>query len=213
MLETVLHEFSHAIVGLLMCTKVKCIKIKTDKSGVTKFGLKDEKFHTIPDILVSSAGYTGSSLIGSVFVFCGFNIVASKGATIGIGAVFLLTIYWARKDWVSWVICLAASGLIVGCWFIDHARPLRYFMLLVGTMVALSAVWSSFLVVNGSIPQGSDAHDVSEAVGGNPKCWAACWCLIGLMGLAAAVLMGLMVFKQTDEEMWAASGNFLPTKM
>lgn len=72
------------------------------------------------------AGYLGSSLIGALLTFCGFNIVASKIASIVLGVCFLLTLWWARKDWLTIVTILLAVGLLVGCWFIKHAQALRF---------------------------------------------------------------------------------------
>lgn len=72
------------------------------------------------------AGYLGSSLIGALLTFCGFNIVASKIASFVVGAAFLLIIWWGRKDWLTIGTVLAAIGLLIGCWFIAEAEALRY---------------------------------------------------------------------------------------
>lgn len=72
------------------------------------------------------AGYLGSSLIGALLTFCGFNIVASKIASFVVGAAFLLIIWWGRRDWLTIGTVLAAIGLLVGCWFIAEAEALRY---------------------------------------------------------------------------------------
>jgi hypothetical protein len=72
------------------------------------------------------AGYLGSSLIGALLIMCGFNIVASKVASIVLGVCFLLTLWWARKDWLTIGTIIAAVGLLIACWFIKHAEPLRF---------------------------------------------------------------------------------------
>ena len=72
------------------------------------------------------AGYLGSSLIGALLIFCGFDIVASKVASIALGVCFLLTLWWARRDWLTIGTVLAAVGLLIACWFIKHAEPLRF---------------------------------------------------------------------------------------
>lgn len=77
-------------------------------------------------IITLPAGYLGSSLIGALLTFCGFNIVASKVASIVLGVCFLLTLWWARKDWLTIVTILLAVGLLVAFWFIKHAEPLRF---------------------------------------------------------------------------------------
>jgi len=44
------------------------------------------------------AGYLGSSFIGACLIACGFDIDASKVATIVMGVVFLITLWWARRN-------------------------------------------------------------------------------------------------------------------
>lgn len=79
-----------------------------------------KQFLTLP------AGYLGSSLIGGLLIFCGFNIVASKVASIILGVCFLLTLWWARKDWLTIVTILIAVGLLIAFWFIEHGEALRF---------------------------------------------------------------------------------------
>ena len=72
------------------------------------------------------AGYLGSSIIGALLIFAGFDIVASKVASIVLGVCFLLTLWWARRDWLTIVTVLLAVGLLVACWFIAHGEALRW---------------------------------------------------------------------------------------
>lgn len=134
MLVIAFHEFGHAITCLLTGGRVISISLDPREGGVThmqggRSGL------TLP------AGYLGSSLIGALLTFCGFNIVASKVASIAVGVCFLLTLWWGRKDWLTIGTVLAAVGLLVGCWFIAHAEALRYVVLFIGVMSGLYSVW------------------------------------------------------------------------
>lgn len=120
------------------------------------------------------AGYLGSSYIGALLVFAGFDTTASKVASIVIGVVMLFTIWWARRSWLTLLTVLFAIGsesrycsasdhvrmlwtvladyfalsclnfavtVLVAFWFIDHARPLRFYVLFVGTMSAMYALY------------------------------------------------------------------------
>lgn len=91
--------------------------------------------------LTLPAGYLGSSIIGALLIFCGFNIVASKIASIVLGVCFLLTLWWARRDWLTIITVLLAVGLLIACWFIAHAEALRFVVLFIGVMSALYSVW------------------------------------------------------------------------
>lgn len=119
MLVIAFHEFGHAITAVLTGGRVKSISLDPREGGVTHM-LGGVQAFTLP------AGYLGSSLIGALLIFCGFNIVASKVASIALGVCFLLTLWWSRRDWLTIVTILMAVGLLVGAWFIARAEALRY---------------------------------------------------------------------------------------
>jgi len=119
MLVIAFHEFGHAITACCTGGRVESISLDPHEGGVTHMR-GGKQFITLP------AGYLGSSLIGALLTFCGFNIVASKVACIVLGVCFLLTLWWARKDWLTIITILLAVGLLVACWFIQHAEALRF---------------------------------------------------------------------------------------
>ena len=119
MLVIAFHEFGHAITACCTGGRVESISLDPHEGGVTHMR-GGKQFITLP------AGYLGSSLIGALLTFCGFNIVASKVASIVLGVCFLLTLWWARKDWLTIVTILLAVGLLIACWFIQHAEALRF---------------------------------------------------------------------------------------
>ena len=134
MLVIAFHEFGHAITACCTGGKVESISLDPREGGVTHMrgGISAV---TLP------AGYLGSSLIGALLIFCGFDIVASKVASIVLGVCFLLTLWWARRDWLTIVTVLLAVGLLIACWFIAHAEALKYVVLFIGVMSALYSVW------------------------------------------------------------------------
>lgn len=106
-------------MAVLTGGRVKSISLDPREGGVTHM-VGGKSALTLP------AGYLGSSLIGALLIFCGFNIVASKIASFVLAACFLLTLWWGKRDWLTIVTILMAVGLIVGFWFIKHAQPLRF---------------------------------------------------------------------------------------
>lgn len=119
MLVIAFHEFSHAITACCTGGRVESISLDPHEGGVTH--MRGGK-----QIITLPAGYLGSSLIGALLTFCGFNIVASKVASIVLGVCFLLTLWWARKDWLTIVTILLSVGLLVAFWFIEHGEALRF---------------------------------------------------------------------------------------
>ena len=119
MLVIAFHEFGHAITACCTGGRVESISLDPHEGGVTHMR-GGKQFLTLP------AGYLGSSLIGALLTFCGFNIVASKVASIVLGVCFLLTLWWARKDWLTIITILLAVGLLIAFWFIKHGEALRF---------------------------------------------------------------------------------------
>ncbi|GAT23985.1 similar to An02g13130 [Aspergillus luchuensis] len=78
MLVIAFHEFGHAITACCTGGRVKSISLDPHEGGVTHMqgGMSAV---TLP------AGYLGSSIIGSLLIFAGFDIVASKVASIVLG--------------------------------------------------------------------------------------------------------------------------------
>ena len=119
MLVIAFHEFGHAITACCTGGKVESISLDPHEGGVTHMrgGISAV---TLP------AGYLGSSIIGALLIFAGFDIVASKVASIVLGVCFLLTLWWARRDWLTIITILLAVGLLVACWFIAHGEALKW---------------------------------------------------------------------------------------
>lgn len=59
-------------------------------------------------LITLPAGYLGSSFLGACMIACGFNTNASKIATLVLAAVFVLALFWARRN-VLWVVIVAIS--------------------------------------------------------------------------------------------------------
>ncbi|CAG5174941.1 uncharacterized protein ALTATR162_LOCUS10843 [Alternaria atra] len=164
-----------------------------------------KQFITLP------AGYLGSSLIGALLTFCGFNIVASKVASIVLGVCFLLTLWWARKDWLTIVTILLSVGLLVAFWFIEHGEALRFMVLFIGVMSSLYSVWDICDDLILRKVNSSDASVFAKRYGGSSQCWGVIWSLVSLMFMVCGILAGLAAFKQSFEQQEKDSQDFIPT--
>jgi hypothetical protein len=127
MLVIAFHEFGHAITACCTGGRVESISLDPHEGGVTHMRGGVSAI-TLP------AGYLGSSIIGALLIFAGFDIVASKIASFVLGVCFLLTLWWARKDWLTIGTVLLAIGLLIACWFIAHAEALRWFVVSYGEL-------------------------------------------------------------------------------
>jgi len=205
MLVIAFHEFGHAIMCVLTGGKVKSISLDPREGGVTHMQGGKNAF-TLP------AGYLGSSLVGALLTFAGFNINASKIASIAIGVCFLLTLWWGRRDWLTIGTILAAVGLLVGCWFIAHAEALRFVVLFIGVMSSLYSVWDICDDLILRKVNSSDASVFAKRYGGSSQCWGVIWSIISLCFMAAGIVAGIAAFPQSAQQQRDDAQKFIPTK-
>ncbi|KAH8909051.1 hypothetical protein BR93DRAFT_524101 [Coniochaeta sp. PMI_546] len=205
MLVIAFHEFGHALAAVLTGGKVKSISLDPNEGGVTHM-LGGKSGITLP------AGYLGSSLIGALLTFCGFDIVASKVASIVLGVCFLLTLWWARRDWLTIVTVLLAVGLIIACWFIAHAAALRFVVLFIGVMSSLYSVWDICDDLILRKVNSSDASVFAKRYGGSSQCWGVIWSIISLVFMVAGIVAGIAAFPQSWTDQENDSKNFIPTR-
>ncbi|KAI7961153.1 hypothetical protein MJO28_001642 [Puccinia striiformis f. sp. tritici] len=148
---------------------------------------------------------------GGLMVFCGFDTLASKIASIFI-AMSLLGVMWWAISITSKILTVAALGVLVGFWFIDHAGMLRYYVLLMGV---LSCWYVLFDVMDDFIFRKL-----------NPCCpilfeqrwpritapqWTMIWILYSGINFTAWVLLAIAIWRQTPRGMFCQSQQFLPT--
>ncbi|KAI1061684.1 hypothetical protein NW752_007164 [Fusarium irregulare] len=204
MLVIAFHEFGHAITVLLTGGRVKSITLSPNEGGAT---------HHIggADAIVLPAGYLGSSIIGALLTFCGFNIVASKVASIVLGVCFLLTLWWGKRDWLTILTVLLAVGLLIACWFIQHAEALRFVVLFIGVMSSLYSIWDICDDLILRKVNESDASVFAKRYGGSSQCWGVIWSIISILFMAAGIVAGLAAFPQSFEQQEKDSQNFIPT--
>ncbi|KAF6800338.1 hypothetical protein CMUS01_15552 [Colletotrichum musicola] len=204
MLTVAFHEFGHAITACCTGGRVVSITLDPNEGGATL--MKGGK-----QAITLPAGYLGSSLIGGLLIFCGFNINASKVASMVLGVCFLLTLWWGKRDWLTILTVLLAVGLLIAAWFISHAQALRFVVLFIGVMSALYSVWDICDDLIMRKVNSSDASVFAQRYGGSSQCWGVIWSIISICLMAVAIVAGLAAFPQSFAEQENDSKQFLPT--
>ncbi|THV05121.1 hypothetical protein K435DRAFT_826609 [Dendrothele bispora CBS 962.96] len=198
------HEMSHAIVGILTCARIHSIELDPDEGGATSMS-GGIQWLTLP------AGYLGSSFIGACLIACGFNTNASKVASIVLAVFFLFTLWWARRDWLTWALLLGMAALIVVFWFAGGGVALRYLILFIGVMSDLYVIWD---VIDDTIKRKvntSDASAFAKICGCCPsQVWGVIWLIQALIFFALGVIVGLVAFKQSAAVQKDNASHFLP---
>ncbi|KAH9011632.1 peptidase M50B-like-domain-containing protein [Lactarius pseudohatsudake] len=199
------HEMSHAFMGVLTCAHIHSIELDPDEGGATTMS-GGIPWLTLP------AGYLGSGLIGAALIACGFDTDASKVATLVLAVFFLFTLWWARRNLLTWVLLLGMSGLIILFWFIKGGVALRYLVLFIGVMSCMYVLWD---VVDDTIARkvnSSDASAFAKICGCFPsQVWGVIWLLIAFCFFVLGILVGIIAFKETAAEQAEDAKHFLPT--
>ncbi|KAJ7577537.1 peptidase M50B-like-domain-containing protein [Mycena floridula] len=198
------HEMSHALVGVLTCARIHSIELDPDEGGATSMS-GGISWLTLP------AGYLGSSFIGACLIACGFNTNASKIASLVLAVFFLLTLWWARRNLITWALILGMAALIVVFWFAGGGVALRYLVLFIGVMSCLYVIWD---VVDDTIARkvnSSDASAFARICGCCPsRVWGVLWLMVAIIYFAAGIIVGLVAFKQSAAQQKTDSSHFLP---
>ncbi|KAF8812006.1 hypothetical protein BYT27DRAFT_7183342 [Phlegmacium glaucopus] len=198
------HEMSHAFVGVLTCAKIHSISLDPDEGGATVMS-GGISWLTLP------AGYLGSSFIGACLITCGFDTNASKVASIVLAVFFVITLWWARKNWLTWALILGMSGLIVLFWFAGGGVALRYLVLFIGVMSCMYVVWD---VIDDTVARRVNTSDASEFARICRCCpsrvWGFIWTIQAIIYFALGIIVGLLVFKQNLQQQESDAAHFLP---
>ncbi|KAI0296855.1 peptidase M50B-like-domain-containing protein [Russula brevipes] len=198
------HEMSHAFMGVLTCARIHSVELDPDEGGATVMS-GGISWLTLP------AGYLGSSLIGAALIACGFDTNASKVASIVLAVFFIFTLWWARRNLLTWVLLLGMSGLILLFWFLNGGEVLRYLVLFIGVMSCLYVLWD---VIDDTIARkvnASDASAFAKICGCFPsQVWGVIWLIIAFLFFILGVLVGIVAFKESAAEQAEDSKHFLP---
>nr|ODN85301.1 hypothetical protein L203_04906 [Cryptococcus depauperatus CBS 7841] len=208
-----IHELFHIITGLLCGGQVVSICIDPNDGGATHvMGLmraipripRDpyamptfaQAFWSPSAVATLAAGYFGSSVVGFLFVFCGFDIVASKACALVIH--FGLLVPMLRADhWVAFASILVCEVILVGLWFGDHGNALRFYVIFVGMMNLFYVVWDYVDERLFDKRNTSDCAQFSELLGWPTSSWAIFWFIWDGLVFTSAIFAGITVFRIT----------------
>ncbi|KAF7322539.1 hypothetical protein HMN09_00032400 [Mycena chlorophos] len=198
------HEMSHALMGVLTCATIHSIELDPDEGGATSMS-GGIPWLTLP------AGYLGSSFIGACLIACGFDTNASKVASLVVGVFWIFTLWWARRNLLTWGLILAMAGLIVLFWLVADSVVLRFFVLFIGVMSCLYCIWD---IIDDTIARkvnSSDASAFARICGCCPsQVWGVIWLIVAFVFFIAGILVGLAAFKESTAQQKSDASHFLP---
>lgn len=175
-LNTHLHEFSHALMGILTGGDVANIHVFGNGSGVTLIGGGSP-------YLVDSAGYVGATIIGALMIWFSRS---ERGAAITLRVIACLLlfsfVFWVRGDVVGFVAGLFWLGLLAVLPSVLKGRQLVFVGQLLGMQQCVASMQALYVLLRISVYPGipNDAANMSTATGVPAIVWALTWGAIGL---------------------------------
>ncbi|KAF8480005.1 peptidase M50B-like-domain-containing protein [Russula ochroleuca] len=188
---------------VLTCGHIVFIELDPDRGGAT--GMTGGIFW-----LTFPAGYLGSSLIGAALITCGSDTNASKVASLVLAVFFVFTLWWARRNLLTWVLLLGMSGLIVLFWFLKGSEVLRFLVLFIGVMSCLYVLWD---IIDDTFTRKVNVSDASGFA--KFSCfpsivWGVIWLVVALIFFTLGILVGIVVFKESTAQQEQDAKHFLP---
>jgi hypothetical protein len=185
LLVVMMHESGHALATLLVGGEVKHITVNADESGACLSALPPGVFRKI---IVFSAGYLGSAVMGAVLLLATFRFRLRRWV-LGAACVWLagMGVLYAR-DPFTLAFCLGTAVVMaVAAKFLPDGAVdvLNLFLAAFTALYALfdfrDDLWNS------AVRGGSDAALLAQQTWVPAIIWAALWTLLGiaLLGWAA----------------------------
>jgi hypothetical protein len=203
---TFIHEGGHAIAALLTGNSVGSLSVATDGSGLT---YTSQGGH-FSQFVVSSAGYVGAMLYGTLLLFLIRRAVAARFVLLGSAAyILLLTIVFGlvkpllnifepsvQKSGIPFTV-IAGILITLGLFAIARfasARVATFFLSFLAVQCVLNALIDLKNVLFLSSPLGNsevmtDAGNMAQATGIPAMFWAVFW-----IGISFALLTMAMRF-------------------
>ncbi|CAI6079278.1 M50 family metallopeptidase [Cohnella sp. JJ-181] len=176
-LDTMVHEFSHALTALLLSGQVLGIELHPDHSGVTYTRLASS-WSSLP---VSMSGYIGASLF-SLLLFALHRRKAQRlGLALAVAVAVVMLVLFVRGGfgmaWLAAFIALTGTMLFLG----PKIRSFYYLLLAFLTLEesALTPV-SLALSALGNPARAGDATNLANVTGVPAIFWAMLFVLVAL---------------------------------
>jgi len=198
------HELCHIIMGIMTGGRIISITIDPNLGGCTRV-------EGGRPWAILSAGYIGSTFFGAIFILAGWDTLVSKIMSFFIGIGLLCPLVLVR-DKLTILLTVAYEALLVGFWFADHAEALRYYCLFIGIMNIFYAVWD---LADDKFFHKVNDSDATQFEILYPKIrahvWALFWIFFEICVLVGFILIGIVGFKRTPQQMFDEAAGFLPT--
>eukprot|EP00586_Coscinodiscus_wailesii_P015893 CAMPEP_0172506764 /NCGR_PEP_ID=MMETSP1066-20121228/198101_1 /TAXON_ID=671091 /ORGANISM="Coscinodiscus wailesii, Strain CCMP2513" /LENGTH=246 /DNA_ID=CAMNT_0013283953 /DNA_START=41 /DNA_END=778 /DNA_ORIENTATION=+ len=159
--STWIHEMCHGMTALMCGGSIASLEIFHDGSGLATTMLVLNAMYNLNRVLVASAGYMGTSIVGGVLLLFRKTTKVAKYGVVFIGMLILFSCaLYVRNAFGLLTLLPMGAGLMIGGWFLPDPLVGELYCYLAVTC-CLNAVTSIQVLFDTSAVQ-SDAHSVAE---------------------------------------------------
>jgi hypothetical protein len=192
LLVVLMHESGHAAATLLAGGSVDRIQISPDEGGVT---LSRYSPSLLREIVISSAGYVGSTVSGCVLLWAGARSKEGRWPLVALAAwCALVTVLYVRDGFTLLFVagCALALGLLARFGAPLLRRSVLIFLAAFSCCYAIYDIRDDLLHLSSS--GGSDADALARATFIPAIVWGVAWGLLSIV-LVALTLRRILVLQ------------------
>jgi Peptidase M50B-like len=215
--STWVHEMCHGMAAYLVRGGIQKLYVYKDGSGLCYTWTTGQDWKRA---FVASAGYTGTAVIGALFLLFRRTLRGPTVGLIGMGLAMLLSCaLYVRNTFGLVAVGLIGVAIIVGGWKLPAKWVLYLYCFLAATCSfnALNSINDLMdmqpgqAYVNGQ-STSTDAHTVADLIGFTYGFWALIWLVFGLVMSAIGFLLPFdgLTYAKNKKQMRKAEQSALP---
>jgi len=180
--STWIHEVCHGFAALIVGGSISKIMIYPDTSGLAYTSANPARRG-----FIASAGYQGTAVIGCLLLLFRRTKRGPRTGTMIVAVMMVLSCCLWIRNLFGFVFIFCSGLLLIGVSLKLPSNYMRDVYVVLAVTCSLNAITSvhdlfgNTNVVNGDASQSSDAHTMSEVVGGSYILWALLWLLLALL--------------------------------
>jgi len=183
--DTMVHEFGHAAMALLLSGQVLRIELHADHSGITYFRVHSA-WSQIP---VGLAGYMGSALFAMLLFYLYHRGRQMLGLAILTAIAIVMVVLYVHSGFgLIWLLAFIALNLAV--WRFAGAGVQRVYYLLLAFLTLEESAFSSLYLALAALQDPSragDAASLAQVTGIPALFWALAFAAVALYCVARAL--------------------------
>jgi hypothetical protein len=190
--STWIHELCHGLSAILVGGSISKIMIYPDTSGLAYTAANPNRRG-----FIASAGYQGTAITGCLLLLFRRTKRGPRTGTMIIALMMILSAcIWIRNVFGFIFIFIFGIILVGGAWKLPSTYIKNVYIILAVTcslnaITSVHDLFGSNYMVNGTVSTSTDAHTMSDVVGGSYILWAVLWLFLAIICTLIGILFAI----------------------